>query len=195
MDMEAPALMQRHRFDVDDYYRMAEAGILGPEDRVELIEGEIVEMPPIGSAHGATTDTLTARLLLAVGERAIVRVQGAIRLDPYSEPQPDLALLLPRPDRYRSSHPGPGEILLVVEVAHATVRFDREVKLPLYARAGIPECWIVDLRRNAIEVHSSPRGDSYRERQEIRSGGRLAPSAFPDAELDVGEVLGVPPQA
>lgn len=128
--------VQRRLFTVSEYYRMAEAGILGEDDRVELLEGEIVQMAPIGSNHRGTVDFLANSLVSRLGARAIVRTQNPIRLDDFSEPQPDVALLHPRADFYRRSHPTPADVLLLVEVADSSVAFDRQVKLPLYCPSG-----------------------------------------------------------
>lgn len=184
------AVRQPYRFTVEDYHRMAEAGILGEDDRVELIEGEIVEMPPIGSPHGGTVKALIHLFSKAVGDRAIVSVQDPARLSDISEPQPDLMLLRPRPDFYRNSHATPADVLLLVEVADTSAAYDRSVKLPLYARVGIPEYWLVDLERGVLEVYRSPEDDRYADLQELRSGARVAPASLPDVELEVGEILG-----
>ena len=152
----------RHKLNVDDYHRMAEAGILGEDDRVELIDGELIDMAPIGQDHAATVNGLAHALLFACGERAIVSVQNPLRLDRLNEPQPDVAIFRPRPDFYRTGPlPGPADVLLVVEVADTTLRYDRTVKLPRYARAGIAEVWVVDLRRRVVDVHRMPAGDGY----------------------------------
>ena len=155
-------VLTRHRLNVDDYHRMAETGILGEDDRVELIDGELIDMAPIGQDHAGTVDVLTRALVMACGERAIVRVRNPLRLDRLNEPQPDVAILRPREDFYRRGEPpGPADVLLVVEVADSSLRYDRRVKLPLYARAGIGEVWIVDLRRRVVDVHRTPAGDGY----------------------------------
>jgi Uma2 family endonuclease len=184
------AVRQPYRFTVEDYHRMAEAGILGRDDRVELIEGQIVEMPPIGSPHGGTVNALLYLFSKAVRDEAIVGVQNPVRLSDISEPEPDLMLLRPRPDFYRDSHPTPADVLLLVEVADTSAAYDRSVKLPLYARVGVPEYWLVDLERGVLEVYRSPAGDGYAEVQELGAGARVAPASLPDAELDVGEILG-----
>jgi Uma2 family endonuclease len=190
MDMEITALRPRRRFNVEDYYRMAEAGILGEDDRVELIEGEIVEMPPIGSPHGGGVKALNRLFSRLVGDRAIVSVQDPVRLSEISEPVPDVCLLRPRQDLYRDSHPRPADVLLLVEVADTTAAFDRRVKLPLYARAGIAEYWIVDLEAGIVEVFRGPGPEGYAERAEFRPGDSVAPAAFPDAVLSLGDILG-----
>lgn len=152
----SPAEPRRHRLTVADYYRMGEVGILPPDARVELIDGDIIDMTPPGSLHAGTVDQLAAVLRRAVGERGLLRIQSPISLDGYSEPQPDIALLRPRADYYKGSHPRPHEVCLVIEVADASVRYDRDVKVPLYARAGIAEVWLVDLRERRLSRHREP---------------------------------------
>ena len=137
---DADLVPTRHRLTVDDYYRMAEAGILGEDDRVELIDGELIDMASVGPDHIATVNGLTSVLVMACRDRAIVSVQNLARLDRFSEPQPDVTLFRPRADNYRTgARPGPADVLLLVEVADSSLRYDRAVKLPLYARAGIGE--------------------------------------------------------
>jgi Uma2 family endonuclease len=182
--------LQTRRFDVDEYHRMAAAGILRRGDRVELIEGEIVEMVPIGPPHTGGVDYLTRRFVLACGDRAIVRVQGPVRLDRHSEPQPDLLLLKPRADFYRDAHPGPSDVLLLVEVAQSSIDYDREVKVPLYNRFGIPEVWIVDLPVGRVEVYRTPSPDGYRDVQNRARGEQVTPAAFPALAIPIGEILG-----
>jgi len=176
----------KRRFTVEEYHRMAQAGILSEDDRVELIEGEIVEMVPIGSRHAASVNRLTNLLSELVGKRAIVSVQNPVRLGPYAEPQPDVALLRPRNDFYAPAHPGPQDALLVVEVAETSADYDREIKMALYARAGVPEAWLVDLQEGVVEVHRSPAPDGYRRVQQHRPGQHLSP----EVSLAVDEVLG-----
>ena len=126
--------LRRYRFTTTEYDRMAEAGVLGEDDRVELIEGEILEMSPMGRRHAACVDRLTRLLVRGVGDAAIVRVQNPIVLSDHNEPQPDLALLRPRVDFYTAEHPGPEDALLVVEVSDSSVEYDRQIKVPLYAQ-------------------------------------------------------------
>jgi len=183
-------LAPTRRFNVHEYHRMAVAGILTEDDRVELIAGEIVEMPPIGSRHAACVDRLTRLFSSRVGDAALVRVQNPIRLSDVSEPQPDLALLEPRADFYAAAHPGPGEVLLIVEVADTSVGYDRSVKIPLYARAGIRELWLVDLERERIEVLRQPAAGSYRTAETHRRGGRVTIEALPGLEFPVDAILG-----
>ena len=187
MDAETHELTRR-RFTVHDYHRMGEAGILHEDDRVELIEGEIVEMAAIGTRHFACVNQLTRLLVRGVGNGAIVSVQNPVRLDDHSEPQPDLTVLRVRD--YRESLPGPEDVLLLIEVSDTTLSYDRNVKLPLYARAGIPEVWIVDLTDEVIERHIDPSGDSYRHVERARRGEEIRSSALPELSFRVKAVLG-----
>jgi Uma2 family endonuclease len=181
----------RRLFTVLDYYRMAEAGILGEDDRVELIEGEIVEMPPIGSHHASTVFRLNSILTrMLMPEQAIVGIQSPVRLNEQSEPQPDVCLLKPRADFYANGHPGPGDILLLIEVADSSVDYDLQVKVPLYAATGIAEVWIVNLVAASIEIYRRPAEAGYEERRRVGRGDALTPQAFPDVVLAVDEVLG-----
>jgi Uma2 family endonuclease len=150
----------RRLLTVDEYHRMGEAGILTEDDRVELIEGELVAMAPIGTEHIAATNALTRLLVLAVGDRGIVSVGNPVRLTRHSEPQPDFSVLKPR-DGYRTTMPRPEDTMLAVEVANTSLEYDRKVKLALYARAGIPEVWIVNLAAEEVEVYRSPAADLY----------------------------------
>ena len=181
---------QKHNFNVDEYYRMAEVGLLSADDRVELVEGEIVEMSPIGSTHAGTVDRSSAFLNLKFGNAVIVRVQNPIRLDDFSEAQPDLALLKPRKDFYSKSHPGPEDVLVVIEVADRSLDYDRNVKLPLYARAGIPEAWLMVLSKDVIEVYSQPRNGKYQKVQRLKRGKTLVSSTIPTFSCKVEDLLG-----
>lgn len=180
----------RRRFTVKEYHRMALVGILREDDRIELLEGEVIEMSPIGSRHAACVDRLTEVFSERLRRRATIRVQNPIRLGEDSEPQPDLALVQPRPDFYASFHPEPQDVFLLIEVADTSEEHDREVKIPLYARWGIPEVWLVDLAGDAIEVYRGPGPDGYREVYRVRRGESLSIQAFPDIVLAVEEVLG-----
>lgn len=182
--------LARHRLSVDDYYRMSGAGILGEDDRVELIEGEIIDMAPIGSPHAASVKQLARALMAAVGDGAIVSVQDPIRLDIFSEPQPDLALLRPREDFYAGGHPGAADTLLVIEVAESSLDYDLRVKVPLYARHGVPEVWVLDLGARALHVHRQPAAGSYTQVEIIRQARSLAPQALPEAAIDLTGLLG-----
>ncbi len=180
----------RHRFTVEDYNRMGQAGILSEDDRVELIDGEIIVMTPIGSPHAGKVNRLNHLFAPRLRGRAIVTVQNPIVMPPDSEPQPDLALLRLRADFYEHSHPGPEDIILLIEVSDTSLVYDRTVKLPLYARAGIREVWIVDLAAESVEVHQEPVAGAYRSVQRFTRGQAFAPQAFPDLRLSVDEIFG-----
>ena len=162
MATTAENLIQHHRFTVGEYRRMGETGIFHEDDRVELIEGEIIEMSPIGSPHSGANIRIQKRLEQAVGESAIVSSQNPVVLGEFSEPQPDIALLRYRDDFYSSSHPAPDDVLLLIEVAESSLRYDREVKLSLYARHGIPAVWLVDLQNKQLLLFSRPTEAGYR---------------------------------
>lgn len=176
---------QERRFTVDEYYRMGEAGIFGEDDRVELLDGQIYVMSPIGSEHASCVDRLTRLFVRRAGDDVIVRIQNPIRLNEASEPEPDLALLHPRDDAYASEHPGPEDTMLVVEVADTSLSFDRDVKLPLYAAAGLPEVWLVDLEADTIHVYRDPSDDRYTTHD----------THGPDAELDLSSLPTLTPIA
>lgn len=187
---EINALVRRHKLDVDDYHRMAEAGILAEDDRVELIEGDIIDMAPIGEDHAATVGVLTGLLVRAFGERAIVWPQNPVRLDRMSEPQPDFTVLRPRADGYRNGMPGPTDVLLLIEVADSSLRFDRAVKLPLYARAGIAEVWIIDLRRRVLLAHREPADGAFGRVSTHARDELVSPALAPDLLLPLDKVFG-----
>ena len=177
-------------FHVDEYHKMSEAGILSEDDRVELIEGEIIKMSPIGSRHAACVKRLNALLNRRVGQAAIISVQDPIRLDDYSEPEPDIALLKFRDDFYSQSLPTADDVLLIIEVADTSVEYDRSVKLPLYARAGIPEVWLADLPGDGVEAYSEPVNGAYQKFRRAKRGEVLTPEEFPGLMLSVDEILG-----
>jgi Uma2 family endonuclease len=177
----------RHALSVEDYHRMGEAGILHEEDRVELIEGEIIDMGPIGSLHAGTVAELTRALVLAVGAEAMVWTQNPLRLGGRSEPEPDIALL--RPQSYRSSLPRAEDVLLIVEVAEASLRYDREIKVPLYARHGVPEVWLVDLAHRVVHAFSLPSQRRYEQVQALADLGRLPVPGVPGATIDLSFLL------
>lgn len=180
----------RRRFTVDEYHRMAKAGILGEDDRVELIDGEIVEMTPIGDRHAACVTRLQRLFERAVGDAAQVRVQQPLRSDPATEPQPDVALVRPKADFYASGSPQPADVLLLVAVAETSARYDRRVKVPLYARSAIPEVWLVDLEKGTVTVYRDPRPSGYRTARTVRGDDVLTPLAFPDLALAVADLVG-----
>lgn len=177
-------------FTVGEYNRMAETGILTENDRVELIEGEIVEMCPIGSRHAACVNRLTTVLGRQVGADAIVSVQNPIIVDDYSEPEPDVAVLRARADFYETKHPEPADVLLVIEVADTSVETDRGVKVPLYARAGVPETMLVNLPGEAVEVYASPLNGQYQSVKTLRRGDLVGSQAIPHLKISVDAILG-----
>lgn len=184
------AMPARHVITADKYELMVEAGAF-TGDRVELMLGEIFDMSPIGSAHQACVNRLNrAFASLFVRGEAIVQVRGSIRLDELSEPQPDVALLKPRDDYYAGAHPTPRDVLLVVEVADSSIRYDRLTKMPVYAAAGIPEAWLVDLHARVIEVSTGPSARGYREMVEFKPGQAIEPARPAGLSVPVDEVLG-----
>lgn len=179
----------RKRFTVDDYHRMGEAGILYEGERVELIDGEVVAMSPIGPRHSACVGRATRALVLTALDSAIVLPQGSVRLSQYHEPQPDLVLLRPRADFYATRHAGPGDILLAIEIADSSLTFDRTVKARVYAQAGIPEYWLADLKTNVLWRYERPEGDAYREVDRHQRGQSIAPRLLPECAVPVDAFL------
>jgi Uma2 family endonuclease len=180
--------LPRHRLTVADFHKMGESGILGESARVELIEGELIDMAPIGSSHAGTVDHL-ARVFFTLAGDVIVRVQNPLALGSHSEPEPDLALVLPRDDFYTRAHPEPKDVVLLIEVADTSMDYDREIKIPLYARHGIPEAWLIDLSRKEVEVYLRPHANGYR--QILRPGidERIGLLQLPSVVLTVGELF------
>ncbi|MCO6416982.1 Uma2 family endonuclease [Siccirubricoccus sp. KC 17139] len=188
--LERAPWVKRHKLDVRDYHRMGEAGIFAEGTRVELIEGEIVDMAPIGSEHTGTVTSLTEAIYATIAGRATVAVQSPLRLSEFSEPEPDLLLLKPRADRYRSEHPTAADVLLLIEVANTSLRYDRDVKLPLYAKHGVPEVWIVNLTEGLIEVYRDPKDEAWLTTRRVMPGETVEPAALPGLRLAVDAVLG-----
>ncbi len=189
-EMNASALVRRYRFSVDAYHRLADAGILKETDRVELIEGEIIEMSPIGKRHAACVKRLN-KILSRISEDGILGVQDPLLIsEDGTEPEPDVMLLKPRADFYEETPPQPADVLLLVEVADTSLEYDRKIKMPLYARAGIAEAWIVNLEGNRIEIYTEPRNGSYTVLRIAQSGDAIAPQALPQASVEVDAVLG-----
>ena len=182
----------RRRFTVDEYYAMADAGILNENDRVELLDGDIIRMPPIGDWHQASVDQLNHHLNQLLNERAIVRVQGPTRLNPNSEPQPDVLLMRWRNDFYRGGHPNPTDVLLLIEVSDTTIDYDRNKKLSAYAHAGIPEVWIISREDRRIESYTEPSEGRYSNVRHASASEMIAPQAFPDVALEVGRFFPQP---
>lgn len=169
---------------------MAEAGIFHEDDRVELIEGKIIQMAAIGSRHAACVKRLNKLLVREVGDSGVVGAQDPVVLPDISEPEPDLTVLRPRDDFYAAGHPVPEDVLLLIEVSDTSLEYDRDVKVPLYARAGIPEVWIMNLANEKMHVYSQPADGFYRDTRPLGRGGSVSPQALPDLVVSVEDVLG-----
>ncbi len=179
----------RKLFTVDEYYQMAKAGILGPEDRVELIDGKIIQKSPIGDRHAGCVNRATRLFVGAFAGRAVVSVQNPIQLNNDTEPAPDIVVLRPRTDDYAAKKVRAEDALLLVEVSDTTLRYDRNIKLPRYAAAGIPEVWIEDLGAGELLVYRDLEEKTYSIALTLHQGDSISPIAFPDVALDVGEIL------
>jgi Uma2 family endonuclease len=184
--------LAKHYFTVSEYERMGETGVFAPDARVELIEGEIVEMSPIGSRHAACVELVAEILTMQFQGKAIVRIQNPIVLNDFSESQPDVAVLHFRTDRYRTAHPRPNEVLLVIEVSDTPYPYDRNVKIPLCARAGIAEAVIFNLPEEELEYFSQPEAGTYQSRRVLKSGERFESAKVDGLTLDVDTILGRP---
>jgi Uma2 family endonuclease len=184
-------LLTRHRFTVEEYHRMGEAGILPEDSRLELINGDIVVRERIGAYHAGTVARLIRLWTSRLGDRAIVNIQNPVQFPREdNELQPDVMLLRPREDFYTTAHPQAPDVLLLIEVADTTLRLDRRIKIPLYARVGVSEVWLVDLTTARLEVHREPLDDRYGNVRVLSRGERVSPEAFPDLSLDVAELIG-----
>lgn len=178
-------LLRRHRITADEYQRLGQVQFFAPDARVELIEGEVIDMAPIGTRHWSAVNRLHALFAAAFGARVIVASQSSLRLGTHSEPEPDLGVYRPRADFYASALPTAADTLLLVEVAESSARYDREIKLPLYARHGVPEYWIVDLDADMLRMYRHPQGDQYAEVTETATPGIAAIAALPGVTLDL----------
>lgn len=178
--------MMRYRITAEAYHKMAEAGLIGGDERVELLEGELYRRSPTGPQHLRAVGRLNAALIRALGEEAFVSVQSSFRLSEISEPEPDIAVLMPPDSRYARRLPEPQDAYLVIEVADTTLKTGRAVELPLYAEASIPELWIMDAGTNTLEVYRDPLPErrEYGTRLTFKAGTAVAPAAFPEARLE-----------
>jgi Uma2 family endonuclease len=183
------AVPEKRRFTVAEYHCMSEAGILKPDERTELIRGEIIVMPGIGPEHAEAVDLVTASFGIRLAGRARVRIQSPIRLRHDGEPQPDMAVLKQKPGGYGKGHPEPEDVLMLLEVADSSLKYDRETKLPMYAEAGIPEVWLVNLPAQRIEVYRDPTPDGYHSITIVTREGKLTPLAFADVTFSCAELL------
>jgi len=169
---------------------MLDAGVLTEDDRVELIDGEIITMNPIGSRHAANVTRVGTMLARMLDSNVIVRIQNPVRLDQYSEPEPDIALVTGRDDCYSQSHPTAADVLLIIEVADSSLEYDKKIKLPLYARAGIPEVWIEDLVWDRIEAYSQPVNGTYQKSRIAERGESISPGNLPALIFSIEDLLG-----
>jgi Uma2 family endonuclease len=178
------------RLNISQYHQMSEAGIFSENDKVELINGEIIEMSPIGRRHTACVNRLNSVFSQLLGKKVIVAVQNPIILNNLSEPEPDIALLQPRADFYESGHPQPQDIFLLIEVADSSLEYDRDVKIPLYASSGITEVWLVDIYEQVIFVYRFPSENCYSYIKNLSRGEKMSIQAFPEINLAVDDILG-----
>ncbi|MGH9841244.1 MAG: Uma2 family endonuclease [Blastocatellia bacterium] len=190
MTPQMTAQVSRRPFTTEEYHRLYDVGVLTEDDRVELIDGEIIKMFAIGPRHSGCVKKLNAILNRVASSYAVVSVHDPVHLGEYSEPEPDLALLKPREDFYTQSHPTPAEILVAIEVADSSLESDRQLKLPTYAKAGIPEVWLVDLVNGRVEIHTQPAESIYQEVRLVLRGQQIISKAIPQLDLKADEVLG-----
>jgi Uma2 family endonuclease len=179
----------RLQFTTDHVERMVATGILNEDDRVELIDGDLVTMSPIGNHHAYCVNTLNHLLVMTLHTKALISVQNSVELDLHNLPQPDLVALKARRDRYRHTKPQPSDIFLVIEVSDSTVRYDRMVKMPLYARFGIREAWLIDLPGQIIEIYTHPRDGVYRRSKSFRPGETVQSVRLPELSIAANELL------
>ncbi len=180
---------ERRLFTVEEYHQMAEAGILTEDDRIELIQGEIVAMSPIGVRHAACVNRLTEALSHYFSGKAVISIQNPLQIDEYTELQPDVMLLQRREDYYVQALPTGEDVLLLIEVSDSTLAYDQRTKLPLYARAQIPEVWLVNLVDNLLEVYRAPQGDEYTEFRRAYRQDTAVPLAFPDTPIAINDLI------
>jgi len=186
MSIATDTVLRRHRISVDEYYRMAEVGLLAPDAKVELIDGEVIDLAPVGTKHFYLVNLLTKILGRTIGERAILSVQQPIRLSSDSEPQPDLALLKPPAENYLKALPDGSDVLLLIEVSDTTLRYDLEVKAQLYARNGVPEVWVIDINTKTLHRLRQPNAEQYASIARLQAG-RVEIAALPGVSIDIGE--------
>ena len=185
--MGAEIPLPRRALSVEDYHRMGEVGLFAPEERLELIHGDLVTMAPIGGKHLRLVNVLAQLFSMQVGRSAVVSVQNPISIPPDSEPQPDVALL--RPECWgRAAVPSADDILLVIEVADTTLARDREIKIPLYARHGIPEAWLFDVAGECTTIYRDPGPAGYRAEMTLARDAAISPQLRPDVAISLAEV-------
>jgi Uma2 family endonuclease len=181
-----------HRFTREDYHRMGESGSLAPDARVELLDGHIIDMLPIGPFHGSLVSRLTRKLNTLGQDRWLTFPQCSLDLGKYYEPVPDLMLLRPSADEYEDKLPLPADVFVLIEVSDSTLLLDRTEKLPAYATAGVAEVWIMNVPQRVVEIYRNPVEGEYREQFKVRTNGQIAPQAFPEATLPVAEIFRAP---
>ena len=181
-----------HRFNVKEYHRLIESNILHEDDRVELVEGRIIDMTPIGSKHAACVSRLNELFSEKLQKRAIVNIQNPVSLTEYSEPEPDITIIKRRPDFYAEQLPQPEDVLLIIEVADSSLEYDCETKIPLYAKANIKEVWLVNLIENIVQIYNEPTPEGYNIMMKRRYNQKISPGNFPDITLTVSGILGLP---
>jgi len=184
----------RWRFTVDEYERMGQVGIFNDDDRVELLDGEIVNMTPIGPVHAGAINRVAELLFQRLAGHAMVIVQNPLRLAPYSEPQPDIVVARRRDDYYQLGHPTADDVWLVIEVADSSLHLDRTIKVPLYAYARISEVWLIDLAGRAVTAYTEPDDGGYGAVRIARPGDSLTPCMIPDLTITVSEIFGTAKQ-
>jgi Uma2 family endonuclease len=191
MQATAPQAPQRHAITVEEFFRMGEIGVFEPEARIELIEGELIDMARIGPPHASRTARLSTIFHRGLGGCAIVSTQNPVILGDLNAPQPDIALLKPRDDFYETRHPHPDDILLLVEVADTSLAHDRDRKLPLYARFAVPEVWLIDIGGRSVTIHRDPQPQQgcYATSFPLQPPGLIRPVLLPDVELDLAPLL------
>jgi Uma2 family endonuclease len=180
----------RKRFTVEDYYRMGETGILSENERTELIEGEIIEMSPIGDPHMIAVNRANMIFARGIGDKVVVSVQNPAFMDRYNLPQPDVVLIRPREGFYGAGKPNPEDVVLLIEVSDTSLRFDRRVKVPIYARSGIREVWVIDLQNGSVYVYRGPRDNAYSLIEMKQRSDTVSPEAFPDFRIQVSDLIG-----
>lgn len=182
----------RRLFNVDEYHLMAKAGILHEDDPIELINGEIIEMSPIGTPYINCVNRLTMLLVPMLVDKAIVSVQNPIRLNKFNEPEPDIAVLKLREDEYAYGPPTPEDALLLIEIADTTVRYDTKVKIPLYANYGVPEVWLVDLNKQKVVVYTDRSEGTYETKQTFKGDTMMTASQMNEIQLSPEKIIGKP---
>ncbi|MEB3342654.1 Uma2 family endonuclease [Okeania sp.] len=182
--------LSRKLFTVDQYNKILDAGVFTENERVELIRGEIVKMSPMGIHHSACVKCLAELFILRLAQTVTVGIQDSVRLNNTSEPQPDISLLQRRPDFYRTQQPQPENVFLLIEVSDTTIKYDREVKVPLYAENNIVEVWLVNLNEKCLEVYRQPKGNGYENMQTFKKGETMTIQVFPNVTFTVDEILG-----